>query len=410
MRVSDRGREAQASPIRRLTPYAEEAVKGGAKVFHLNIGQPDLPTPELVMERLRNYPGKYVPYSPSAGIPEFQRGMAGYYAQHGIEVAPSEVLTTVGGSEALQFAFWALFNPGDEVLLFEPFYTNYATMALLAGVLVKQITCDGRSGYHLPPIEAIDRNVGPRTRGILLCAPSNPTGTAYTAAEIDAIVDLAFRKDLWIITDEAYREFIYDGTTCQSPMTRRGAEERTVLVDSISKRLNMCGARVGTLVTKNSVVREACLKFAQARLSPPTLGQYAAAVIDQVPAAYTQSVVAEFKNRRDLVMAGLARIPGAFAREPEGAFYLMAELPVPDAEEFAIWMLKEYRKDGATVMVAPGDGFYATPGRGKNEIRFAYVLETGALTKAMDILTCALAAYPVKSVLSRSAIARRRAT
>ena len=397
MKVSDRGGKAQASPIRRLAPYADEAVKSGAKVYYLNIGQPDLPTPEIVMERIRSYPGKYVPYSPSAGIPEFQKGMAGYYAQHGIAVAAAEVLTTVGGSEALQFAFWALFDPGDEVLLFEPFYTNYATMALVAGVGVKPITCDARTGYHLPPIEAIERALGPKTRGILICAPSNPTGTAYTAAEIDAIVDLAKRKDLWIITDEAYREFVYDGAKCESPMTRKGAEERTVLVDSISKRLNMCGARVGALVTKNAAVRDACLKFAQARLSPPTLGQYAAAVIDQVPASYTQGVVAEFKKRRDLVLEGLGKIPGAFARKPEGAFYLMAELPVPDAEEFVIWMLKEYRKDGATVMVAPGDGFYATPGRGKNEIRFAYVLETGALTKAMEVLAGALEAYPVRA-------------
>jgi len=397
MKVSERGREAQASPIRRLAPHADEAVRSGAKVYYLNIGQPDVPTPDIVMERIRNYPGKYVPYSPSAGIAEFQKGMAGYYQQHGLSVAPGEVLTTVGGSEALQFAFWALFDPGDEVLLFEPFYTNYATMALLAGVSVKALTCDGRTGYHLPPIEAVERAVGPKTRGILICAPSNPTGTAYTASEIDAIVDLAKRKDLWIITDEAYREFIYDGGTCESPMTRPGADEGTVLVDSISKRLNMCGARVGALVTKNAAVREACLKFAQARLSPPTIGQYAAAVIDQVPASYTHAVVAEFKKRRDLVLEGLAKIPGTFARKPEGAFYLMAELPVPDAEEFVIWMLREYRKDNATVMVAPGDGFYATPGRGKNEIRFAYVLETGALKAAMDVLAGALAEYPVKA-------------
>ncbi|HZV90858.1 MAG TPA: aminotransferase class I/II-fold pyridoxal phosphate-dependent enzyme, partial [Candidatus Nitrosocosmicus sp.] len=293
MKVSVRGVEAQASPIRRLAPYADEAARSGAKVYYLNIGQPDLPTPDIVMDRIRSYPGKYVPYSPSAGTAEFQKGMAGYYQQHGLSVAPNEVLTTVGGSEALQFAFWALFDPGDEVLLFEPFYTNYATMALLAGVSVKALTCDGRNGYHLPPIEAIERAVGPKTRGVLICAPSNPTGTAYTAAEIDAIVDLAKKKDLWIITDEAYREFIYDGGTCESPMTRAGADQRTVLVDSISKRLNMCGARVGALVTKNAAEREACLKFAQARLSPPTLGQYAASVIDQVPASYTQGVVAE---------------------------------------------------------------------------------------------------------------------
>jgi len=396
MNVSQRGRDAQASPIRRLAPYADEAVRSGARVYYLNIGQPDLPTPEIVMDRIRNYPGKYVPYSPSAGIPEFQKGMSNYYAQQGLSVAPAEVLTTVGGSEALQFALWALFNPGDEVILFEPFYTNYSTMALLGGVGVRPVTCEGRTGYHLPPIESIERVVGPKTRGILLCAPSNPTGTAYTAAEIDAVVDLAKRKDLWIITDEAYREFIYDGGRCESPMTRPGAEERTVLVDSVSKRLNLCGARVGALVTKNAAVREACLKFAQARLSPPTIGQYAASVIDQVPASYTRSVVAEFKKRRDLVLKGLADIPGTFARKPEGAFYLMAELPVPNAEQFVIWMLKEYRLNGGTLMVAPGDGFYATPGRGLNEIRFAYVLESVALGQAMAILKGALAEYPVK--------------
>lgn len=397
MNVSRRGKEAQASPIRRLAPHAEEAVRQGVKVFHLNIGQPDLPTPEIVMERLRGYPSKYVPYAPSNGTLEFREGMSRYYAQHGLEFSPAEILTTVGGSEALQFAFWSLFEPGEDVIVFEPFYTNYATMALLAGVGVTPIACDGRTGYHLPPIEAVERAIGPKTRGILLCAPSNPSGTAYTAAEIDAIVALAVRRDLWIITDEAYREFIYDGATHESPLTRAGVAERTVLVDSISKRLNMCGARVGTLVTKNAAVREACLKFAQARLSPPSVGMHAAAVIDKVPAEYTRGVVAEFKKRRDLVLEGLAKIPGTFARKPEGAFYLMAELPVPDAEEFVIWMLKEYRKDGATVMVAPGDGFYATPGRGKNEIRFAYVLEEGALRKSMEILSGALEAYPVKA-------------
>jgi aspartate aminotransferase len=396
MKISTRGRDAQASPIRRLAPYAEEAARQGVKVYQLNIGQPDLPTPEIVMERIRSYPGKYVPYAPSPGIPEFREGMSRYYKSVGLDVSPAEVLTTVGGSEALQFAFWALFEPGEEVIIFEPFYTNYATMALVAGVGVKPIPCDGRTGYHLPPVEAIERAIGPKTRGILLCAPSNPTGTAYTAAEIDAVVELAMKHDLWIITDEAYREFIYDGAKHESPMTRPKAADRVVLVDSISKRLNMCGARVGALISKNASVRDACLKFAQARLSPPSIGQYAAAVIDQVPKSYTDGVVAEFKKRRDLVMEGLSHIPGAFARKPEGAFYLMAELPVPDAEEFVIWMLKEYRKDKATVMVAPGDGFYATPGRGKNEIRFAYVLEEGALRKAMEILKGALEAYPVK--------------
>jgi aspartate aminotransferase len=396
MNISTRGKEAQASPIRRLAPYAEAAMKEGVKVYQLNIGQPDLPTPEIVMERLRNYPGKYVPYAPSPGTAEFREGMSRYYQSVGLDFSPAEILTTVGGSEALQFAFWSLFEPGEECIIFEPFYTNYATMALVAGVGVKPIPCDGKTGYHLPPMEVIERAVGPKTRGILICAPSNPTGTAYSAAEIDALVDLAVKKDLWIITDEAYREFVYDGLKHESPLTRKGVDQRVVLVDSISKRLNMCGSRVGTLVTKNAAVRDACLKFAQARLSPPSVGMYAAAVIDKVPASYTKMVVDEFRKRRDLVLEGLSKIPGTFARKPEGAFYLMAELPVPDAEEFVIWMLKEYRKDKATVMVAPGDGFYATPGRGKNEIRFAYVLEEGALRKAMEILAGALEAYPVK--------------
>ena len=396
MNISKRGHEAQASPIRRLAPYAEATTRQGVKVYHLNIGQPDIPTAELVLERIRTYPGKFVPYAPSNGIPEYREGMSRYYAQHGIEIPPSEILATTGGSEALQFSFMALFDPGDEVIVFEPFYTNYATFALLAGVNVKPIVCDGRAGYHLPPMEAIERALGPRTRGILLCAPSNPTGTAYSAAEIDAICDLARRRDLWIISDEAYREFVYDGLRHESPWSRPGMADRVVLVDSISKRLNMCGARVGTLVTRNRAVYDACMKFAQARLAPPTLGMWAAAVIDRIPKSYTDRFVAEFQKRRDLVLEGLSHIPGTFARKPEGAFYLMAELPVPSAEEFAIWMLQEYREDGATVMVAPGDGFYATPGRGRNEIRFAYVLEADALRKAMSILRGALAAYPAK--------------
>jgi aspartate aminotransferase len=396
MNVSQRGNEAQASPIRRLAPFAEEAARQGVKVYQLNIGQPDIPTSELVLERIRNYPGSFIPYAPSNGIPEFREGMSRYYAQHGIDIAPPEILTTVGGSEALQFAFYALFNPGDEVVIFEPYYTNYSTFALLAGIGVRPVGCDGRTGYHLPPMEAVERSIGPRTRGILLCAPANPTGTAYTAAEIDAICDLARRRDLWLITDEAYREFVYDGHRHESPWSRPGMADRLVLVDSISKRLNMCGARVGTLVTRNRAVYDACLKFAQARLAPPTLGQWGAAVIDRIPKAYTDSFVAEFQRRRDLVLDGLAQIPGAFARKPEGAFYVMASLPVPSAEEFVIWMLREYREENETVMVAPGDGFYATPGRGKNEIRFAYVLEEKALRKAMRILKGALAAYPAK--------------
>ena len=316
MNISKRGIDAQASPIRRLAPYAEEAMRGGAKVYQLNIGQPDLPTPEIVMEQIRTYPGKFVPYGPSNGSAEYREAMSRYYAQHGLSIGPSEMLATTGGSEALQFALMALMNPGDEVVIFEPFYTNYSTFALLAGVGVKPIVCDGRTGYHLPPLEAIERALGPRTKGILICAPSNPTGTAYTAAEIDSLCELAKRRDLWLITDEAYREFVYDGHRHESPLTRPGLADRVVLVDSISKRLNMCGARVGTLASKNKAVLDAVLKFGQARLCPPTIGQWAASVIDKLPASYTAGVVAEFQKRRDCVLDGLSRIPGTFARKP----------------------------------------------------------------------------------------------
>jgi len=392
--ISDRLSGLVQSDIRRMSRECE-------RVGAINLGQGicDLPTiPELVDGACDAITNSKATYSKYEGIDILRERIARKMAHYNkVQCDPAtEVVVTVGSSGGFATAALATLNPGDEVILFEPFYTNYATMALLAGVEVKPIPCDSRTGYHLPPIEAIERAAGPRTKGILLCAPSNPTGTAYTAAEVDAICDLAKRLDLWIITDEAYREFIYDGTKHESPMTRTAVAERTVLVDSISKRLNMCGARVGTLVSKNAGVRDAALKFAQARLSPPTLGQWAGAVLDQVPASYTQGVVAEYRKRRDLVLEGLAAIPGAFARKPEGAFYLMAELPVADAEDFVIWMLKEYRKGNATVMVAPGDGFYATPGRGKNEIRFAYVLETDALRKSMDIMRGALEAYPVK--------------
>jgi len=389
----------------RASSFTESVIREMSRVANqygaINLAQgfPDFAMPDPMKDAAcAAIHGDINQYAVTWGSPALRLAIAEKYRRwYDMDVDPDrEITVTCGATEAMAAVFLALINPGDEVIIFEPFYTNYATMALVAGVGVKPIPCDGRTGYHLPPIEAVERAIAAKTRGILLCAPSNPTGTAYTATEVDAIVDLAIKHDLWIITDEAYREFIYDGARHESPMTRARALERVVLVDSISKRLNMCGARVGALVSKNAGVRDACLKFAQARLSPPTLGQWAAAVIHEVPQSYTDGVVAEFRKRRDLVLDGLSKIPGAFARKPEGAFYLMAELPVPDAEEFVIWMLKEYRKDGATVMVAPGDGFYATPGRGKNEIRFAYVLEEGALRKAMEILKGALEAYPVK--------------
>jgi len=383
-----------ASPIRRLAPYADAARARGVKVLHLNIGQPDIESPEIVMERLRSFPGRYVPYGPSQGQPEMVDGFRRYYRKLGFELGAENIFVTTGGSEAALIAFLVLFNPGDEILVPEPFYTNYNGFAVMADVRLVPVTTRVEDGYRLPPAAEIESRVTGRTRGLLVCSPNNPTGTVYSPEDWEMVRDLARRRGLFLVSDEAYREFVYDGPApAQSALSLAGIEDRVVVVDSLSKRLSLCGARVGALVTRNTAVWQAALKVGQARLCSPSAEQYAAAALPDVPQAYTERVREEYRRRRDLVYDALSGISGVVCRKPSGAFYICARLPVGSAEDFAIFLLEGFQEGGATVMVAPNDGFYATPSRGKDEIRIAYVLEERALAQAMGILRSGLEAY-----------------
>lgn len=396
--ISRRGQSVPPSPIRKLVPLADDARRRGIHVHGLNIGQPDIPTPEVMWDALRKDLPRTLAYSPSGGIPELREAFSGYYASHGIRLTPQEILVTAGGSEAILFAIAAVADPGDEIVIPEPLYANYVGFARFLGVEVRPLTCSAEEGYHLPGDETWERAISPRTRAILLCNPGNPTGTVYDDAEIERVVALAKRHDLFLIVDEVYREFCYDGRRHRSVLTIQGIEDRVILVDSISKRFSACGARIGCLATRNEQVFETSMRFAQARLSPPGLGQIAAVPALSLPKAYYDGFVSEFQTRRDLVMRGLAADPRIRCRPPRGAFYVMASLPVDDAEKYVRWLLTAYDKDGETVMVAPGDGFYATPGMGKREIRIAYVFEEKVLARAVSILVDSLRAYPGSNV------------
>jgi aspartate aminotransferase len=345
-------------------------------------------------EELRAKLPRTLAYSPSGGIPELREAFAAYYAAHSISVSPAEILVTTGGSEAILFAVGAVADPGDEIVIPEPLYANYIGFSRLLGVEVRPVTCPRENGYHLPPDEEWEKAIGARTRAILLCNPGNPTGTVYEEEEIERVCALARRHDLFLIVDEVYREFCYDGRVHRSFLCRTEMLERTILVDSLSKRFSACGARIGCLVTHNREVFDTCMKFAQARLSPPGLGQIAAVPALALPASYYEGFVREFQARRDLVLAMLSADDRIHCRPPRGAFYVMATLPVDDAERFVRWMLTSFELDGETVMVAPGDGFYATPGKGKQEIRIAYVFETEVLRRAVNVLLAGLARYP----------------
>ena len=391
-----------ASPIRRLAHHADRARGRGVQVLHLNIGQPDIEAPEIVMERLRSYPGRYVPYGPSQGNVEMVEGFRRYYSNLGFELAHENIFVTTGGSEALLMTFLTLFNPGDEILVFEPFYTNYNGFAVMAGVRLVPVLTRCEDGYKLPPRSEIEECITRRTRGILVCSPNNPTGYVFSDDEWEMLGDIARSRNLFIISDEAYREFVYEGPTpARSALSLPGLEQQTVVVDSVSKRLSMCGARVGAMITRNTDIWKAALKIGQARLCAPSVEQHAAAALPDVPAAYMERVRDEYRRRRDLVFEAVSRIPGAVCRRPQGAFYLCAELPVDSAESFAIFLLEEFSLEGATVMVAPADGFYATAGRGNTEIRIAYVLELKELEKAMAALQAGLAAYASAREASR---------
>lgn len=397
MKLSKRIVAMQESPIRKLVPYAQEAKAKGKKVYHLNIGQPDIETPSSFMEAIRNFDEKVLAYSLSQGEPELIDAIRGYYAKHGMNFDKDEILITSGGSEALLFAIIAIADPDDEILVPEPFYTNYNGFSSAVNVNVRPITCKAEDGFHLPSKETIKGLITPKTRAILLSNPGNPTGVVYTREEIEMIAEIAKEHDLFILSDEVYREFTYDGLEFTSFGDIKEVEDRVVIVDSISKRYSACGARIGSLASKNKELMKQILKLCQGRLCVPTLEQIGAVALYNTPDTYFDAVNKEYDKRRQIVYNALKTMPGVICERPTGAFYVVAKLPVDDAEKFVIWLLSEFDVDGETVMMAPAEGFYATPGLGKDEARIAYILKEEDLTKAMDILKIALEKYPNKT-------------
>jgi aspartate aminotransferase len=391
--ISERGVQMPASPIRKLAPYADAAKKKGVHVYHLNIGQPDIETPAVMRDRLQNLKEKVYAYSPSGGTPEYVQSLVKYYRKLGLELNAGQVLATTGGSEALLFAMYACCNPGDEAIVVEPFYTNYRSFAMMAGVTLKPLLSNGEDGFHLPPRSSWEAALTPKTRMVILCNPNNPTGTVYTRDELLMVAQFCKEKGLYLLADEVYREFVYDGKQAVSTLTLAGVEQNVIVVDSMSKRYSACGIRLGCLVTKNAEVFGACMKMAQGRLSPPGLAQFIAVGADELGPEYTQNVVKEYQQRRDILFQGLQQIPGVFLRKPEGAFYFVARLPVKDSDRFATWLLSDFHLKQATVMVAPANGFYATPGLGMNEVRIAYVLKAEDLQASVQILAGALKEY-----------------
>lgn len=385
MKISERGRNIQASPIRRLVPLADSAKKRGIKVYHLNIGQPDIPTPEPVFEAIKNFNEKVLSYGPSQGLPELREEIAKYFREYGIDLSMENVLITLGGSEAIHFAFSVMADPGDEIIIPEPYYTNYNGYASFAGIKIVPVTSKAEDGYRLPSVEEIESKVTPKTRGILICSPNNPTGTVYNDEELGRIVYIAKKYNLFIIGDEVYKEFIYDGLKHRSILELKGVEERTIVVDSISKRFSSCGARIGAIITRNKEIMDSLIRFAQARLCPPTIEQVGAIAAYRMGMSYFKPINEEYEKRRDAMFSALEKMEGVTIKKPQGAFYIFAKLPVEDADEFAQWLLKDFSVDGETVMVAPGNGFYGTEGLGKNEVRLAYVLNVESINRAMAI-------------------------
>jgi len=391
--ISNRARQMPASPIRKLMPYADEAKRRGVHVLHLNIGQPDIETPEVMRRKLERI-DKVLAYTPSGGTSEYLDALRQYYKrQIGVDLTPSELIATTGGSEAILFAIFAATSEGDDVLTVEPYYTNYNSFATLAGARIVALTAKGDDGFHLPPRAAWERALTPRTKAVILCNPNNPTGTVYSREEVLMVAEFCRDHGIFLIADEVYREFVYDGRAVTSTLTLDGFEEIVIVVDSLSKRYSACGIRLVCIATRNRDVHQACLRMAQGRLSPPGLAQLLATGMNEVPPDYTETVVTEYQARRDLLFAGLSAIPGVFLRQPEGAFYFVARLPILDAEDFARWLLSDFAHEGATVMVAPAAGFYATPGLGRNEVRIAYVLKRSDLAKAVEVFAAALVAY-----------------
>jgi aspartate aminotransferase len=391
--ISSRARLMPASPIRKLMPLADEARRRGVHVYHLNIGQPDIETPAAMRERLRHIEERVLAYTPSGGTPGYLNALVGYYRGLGLDVEIADVLATTGGSEAVLFAFMACAGEGDEALVVEPFYTNYSAFAAMAGLKLVPLTARGEDGFHLPPRAEWERALTPRTRLVVLCNPNNPTGAVYSAEELEMVAAFCRDHGLFLVSDEVYREFVYDGRRTVSALSLPHMDELVVVVDSLSKRYSACGIRLGNLVTRNRELHDACLRMAQGRLSAPGIAQMIASAALELGPDYTDGMVAEFQARRDVLFEGLSRIPGVFLRKPEGAFYFVARLPVRDAEDFARFLLTDFQHQGATVMVAPAAGFYATPGVGLDEVRIAYVLNERELQAAVQVLAAALPAY-----------------
>lgn len=392
--ISIRGLEMPESPIRKLAPLAQAAKERGTKVYHLNIGQPDLPTPQCALDALKTIDRQVLEYSPSQGYLSYRQKLVGYYAKYGIDVTADDIIITSGGSEAVLFAFMSTLNPGDEIIIPEPAYANYMAFAVSAGATIRTIATTIEEGFALPRVERFEELINERTRAILICNPNNPTGYLYTRREMHQIRDLVKKYDLYLFSDEVYREYIYTGSPYISAMHLEGIEQNTILIDSVSKRYSECGIRIGALVTHNVQVRQAVMKFCQARLSPPLIGQIVAEASLDAPDEYYRDVYDEYVERRKCLIDGLNRIPGVYSPIPMGAFYTVAKLPVDDSERFCRWCLEEFDYEGETVMMAPAAGFYTTPGAGRNQVRIAYVLKKSDLERALVVLRKAIEAYP----------------
>jgi aspartate aminotransferase len=393
-KISNKGIAMPESPIRKLVPFAEAAKKKGKKVYHLNIGQPDIKTPELALEAIHNFSDKVVEYSHSAGFESYRNGLSGYYQNLGIDVNKNDIIVTTGGSEALLFALNSCLDSGDEIIIPEPFYANYNGFATSSGVTVKPIITLIDDGFSLPKIEEFEKLITTKTKAILICNPGNPTGYLYSKEDLETLKNIVLKHDLFLIADEVYREFAYDGNVHHSVLNIEGLEQNSIVIDSTSKRYSMCGIRVGCVVSKNKEFMATAMKFAQARLSPPTFGQIAGEAALQASKSYFNEVSTEYVSRRDLLVEGLNKIEGVICPKPKGAFYAIAQLPIDDSDRFAQWLLEDFDVDGETIMVAPAAGFYATPNKGINQVRIAYVLNKESLQKSIDILQAALKVYP----------------
>ena len=396
LNISQRGLEMPSSPIRKLTPLANDAKARGIKVYHLNIGQPDLPTPQKALDALKNVDRKVLEYSPSQGFLSLREKLVKYYSKFNINLTSDDIIITSGGSEAVLFAFLACLNPGDEIIVPEPAYANYMAFAVSAGAVIKTVTATIDTGFALPPVEKFEELITERTKAILICNPNNPTGYLYSRSEMNQLRDIVKKHNLYLFSDEVYREFIYTGSPYISACHLQGIEENVVLIDSVSKRYSECGIRIGALVTKNSALRQAVMKFCQARLSPPLIGQIVAEASIEGIEDYAAEVYEEYVERRKCLVDGLNKIPGVYSPIPMGAFYTVASLPVEDADDFCAWCLSDFNYEGETVMMAPASGFYSTPGQGRNEVRIAYVLCKEDLQRALFILEKALEAYNKK--------------